>query len=63
MVVGQLAYTVDNVNKKVDTWVYVGVMKTKDGVLYELRYGNKTVWLPKNCVFDSIEKAQKILNL
>lgn len=60
MQVGQTVYTVNNVTNKVDSWTYAGVLKTKDGLLLELRNGNKSMWLPKRCVFEKESEAKFI---
>lgn len=60
MTLGQTVYTVNNVTNKVDSWTLIGSIHTKDESLLRLEKGDKRLFLPKRCVFESEFEAKFI---
>ena len=64
MKLGQIVYTVNGKTNKVDTWEVAGMMDTPNGVMVHLATlsGKSYCFLPRNCVFETREKALEIAN-
>lgn len=57
---GQTVYTVNAKTNTVDTWIYSGHLKTKEGLRLLLTNGKKSCFLPARCVFESELEAKFI---
>ena len=57
---GQIVYTINARTNTVDEWAYVGIFRTTFNTLVHLRDGARFCFLPKNCVYETKEKAEKI---
>ena len=57
MKVGQRVYTVNSKTNDIDTWTCSGFIPQENEPIVHLTNGKRCLFLPKRCVFETVQEA------
>ena len=55
---GQTVYTINAKTNEIDSWTYMGSMRTEKELLIQLTQGRDHCYIPARCVFESESEAR-----